>query len=263
MVTWNPSDYQKNSSQQQKWAREVIAKLRLRGDERVLDIGCGDGKVTAELARQLPNGSIVGLDASSQMVEFAAKTFPHIQFVVGDASRLPFTGEFDLIYSNATLHWIYNHVPVLAGIHRSLKPGARIVAQMGGKGCAQGVLDVLAPILRSDRWRTYFQNFGFKFGFHGPVEYRQWMLDAGLEPIRLDLFPKDMTHDGRSGFEGWVRTTWMPFIHAVPESSREAFLKELVDAYVAAHPPDVRGLVHVDMVRLEFEAVRPNPANFH
>lgn len=261
MATWNPTDYRNNSSQQQKWAREVIAKLKLRGDERVLDIGSGDGKVTAEIAAQLPRGSIVGLDSSLQMVEFARSQFAgeraNLSFVHRDASQLAFDQEFDLVFSNATLHWIPDHRPVLAGISRALKPGGRFLAQMGGKGCADDVRAVLNVMMASAKWREHFQDFSHFHAFYSPQEYRPWLDAAGLHPMRIDLFPKDMTHQGREGLAGWLRTTWMQYIHAVPKDQQEAFLTELVERFIEASPIDEQGLAHVAMVRLEVEAVKP------
>jgi trans-aconitate 2-methyltransferase len=256
MPVWNATDYSRNSSQQQKWARELIAKLHLRGDEQVLDIGCGDGKVTAELAAHLSQGRIIGLDASPSMIEFARKTFPNLAFVVGDAARLEFSEQLDLIFSNATLHWIWDHAPVLAGISHALKPGGRVVVQMGGQGCAADVLAVLDGMMNSSRWATYFCDFKFRYGFHGPAEYRQWLQRAELQPIRIELIPKDMTHAGREGLAGWLRTTWIPFIQAVPEKDREAFLDELVSRYLDRHSLDADQMAHVKMVRLEYEAVK-------
>ncbi len=92
-VVWSAADYASNSVVQQTWARELIAKLKLRGDERILDVGCGDGKVTAEMARAIPKGQAVGVDASRQMIEFAAKTFPagknpNLGFRVMDAREI-------------------------------------------------------------------------------------------------------------------------------------------------------------------------------
>src|SRR4051812_17689039 len=132
MTTWNAQDYARNSSQQQIWARELIAKLNLRGGERLLDIGCGDGKVTAELASMLPRGSAVGVDVSREMIGFANDNFapddsPNLSFARMDASNLTFEREFDVIFSNAALHWIRDHRPVLRGIARSLRPGGRIL----------------------------------------------------------------------------------------------------------------------------------------
>ena len=97
---WNAADYAANSTVQQTWARELIARLKLGGDEHILDVGCGDGKVTAEIARALPRGSVTGMDASPQMIEFAKKTFPasafpNMRFRVMDARKIKFDRQFD------------------------------------------------------------------------------------------------------------------------------------------------------------------------
>ena len=115
---WNAVDYAKSSSIQQQWARELIGKLKLKGSEKLLDIGSGDGKVSAEIASCLPNGSVVGIDSSEAMValaqsKYSTDVFPNLRFQRGDASRLMFDNEFDVVFSNATLHWILDHKPVL------------------------------------------------------------------------------------------------------------------------------------------------------
>jgi trans-aconitate methyltransferase len=259
MPTWNPHDYHNNSSQQQIWARELIAKLHLHGDERVLDIGCGDGKVTAEIASLLPRGCIVGIDKSPDMIQFATRNFPsqefpNLSFEQMDASTLRFRDEFDVIFSNAALHWIYDHRPVLHGISAALKPTGRILLQMGGSGNAAGVLATVSSIMREPEWSPYFENFTFRYGFHGPADYQQWLTSAGLQPHRVELIPKDMIHPTIDAFTGWLRTTWIPWIQSVPESRREEFIHHLVEHYVKSHPPDSAGRVHVEMVRLEVEA---------
>jgi trans-aconitate 2-methyltransferase len=109
LAKWNAADYAANSVVQQTWARELIAKLDLRGGEHILDVGCGDGKVTAEIARAVPRGSVTGVDASSQMIAFAKKTFPakkfpNLKFQVMDARKIKFARQFDVIFSNAALH---------------------------------------------------------------------------------------------------------------------------------------------------------------
>src|ERR1035437_7083169 len=101
-IKWNAADYAANSVVQQAWARELIAKLNLRGDERVLDVGCGDGKVTAEIARALPCGSVMGVDASAEMIAFARKAFPsseisNLKFQITDARQISFGKKFDCI----------------------------------------------------------------------------------------------------------------------------------------------------------------------
>lgn len=258
---WDPHEYEKHSSAQQKWAHELIEKLALRGDEDVLDVGCGDGKVTVELARRVPQGSVTGVDSSATMIELAQTRYPprkfrQLRFQQADASALAFRSAFNVVFSNAALHWIVDHRPVLVGISRSLRPGGRILLQMGGKGNAEAVLAVLEEMIQSAAWREYFNGFSFPYGFYGPEEYRLWLADAGLSPRRVELKPKDMVHSGAEGLAGWYRTTWLPYTQRVPEERREAFIAEMVERSLAAHPLDENGLSHTVMMRLEVEALK-------
>lgn len=259
---WDADGYSKASSQQQRWARELISGLGLKGDERLLDIGCGDGKITAELAGMLPEGSVTGVDVSPEMIGFARQAFPpevcpNLEWQVMDASALTFEGGFDLVFSNATLHWLIDQRPVLAGIARALEPGGRLAVSMGGRGNAAEVITVLASLVCSDEWRDFFSDPENPYGFYGPEEYRGWLEEAGLEPVRIELIPKDMTQPGRDGLAAWVRTTWLPFTSCVPEVRREDFIYRIVDTYLETHPLDAEGLAHVEMFRLEVEALKP------
>ena len=155
-VRWNPAEYAAHSAVQQSWAHEVIARLQLRGDEHLLDVGCGDGKVTAELARALPHGSVTGADASPQMIEFAKKCFSatefsNLRFRVMDARKIKFDRQFDLVFSNAALHWVDDHETILRGAAAVLKTGGRLVVSCGGKGNAHEVFLALRPEMRLKR----------------------------------------------------------------------------------------------------------------
>jgi trans-aconitate 2-methyltransferase len=258
MTQWNAHDYNQHSSEQQKWANELIDKLNLTGDEHLLDVGCGDGKVSAAIAGRLARGKVVGVDKSREMIDFACANFsaPNLSFAQCDASSLKFDAEFDVVFSNAVLHWIVDHRPVLDGIFRALKPGGRVLLQMGGRGNAADVLVAATELTRDPKWREYFTDFHFHYGFYGRDEYGPWLQDAGLIARRVELIPKDMTHNSTDAFAGWIRTTWVPWIQAVPEARRGEFLEAFVSRYVRAHPPDPSGAVHVKMVRLEVEAGR-------
>jgi trans-aconitate methyltransferase len=249
MSTWNAQDYHQHSSEQQRWARELIAKLSLRACERILDIGCGDGKITAEIARQLPEGSAVGIDNSDDMIRFAnanfpPESYPNLRFRLLDASRLDFSSEFDVIFSNACLHWIFDHRPVLHGIARALKPGGKSLLQMGGAGNAADILAIIEDLRKVDPWGPYLRTVTFRYGFHHPDDYHRWLIEAGLEPLRVQLIPKDMIHPGPAGLAGWIRTTWHPYTHAIPEPLRQSFIDEIVRRYLARYPLDSQGNVH-------------------
>ncbi len=261
MNQWNPNEYHQHSSQQQKWATELLAKLALKGHERILDIGCGDGKITAEVAQHVPNGLVVGLDASAEMIEFARKEFPveeiwNLRFKLGNAQSLDFQEEFDWVISFACLHWVLDHRPVLKGIRQALCPEGRVMLQLGGKGNAAEVARVVFDVIARPLWADYFGGFTFPWGFYSPDEYRPWLNEADLVPTRLELIPKDMTHEGRKGLDGWLRTTWMPYWQRVPTDLQQQFLDEIVQEYLKSHSMDSDGLIHVPMVRLEIEAIK-------
>jgi len=240
---WNAAAYAANSVVQQTWARELIAKLNLRGDESILDVGCGDGKVTAEIARALPNGLVVGADASPQMIAFAKRTFP--------AKKFP-----NLIFSNAALHWVDDHQAILRGAAVVLKAGGRLVVSCGGKGNAHDVFLALRPEMRLKRWREFFRQMPLPYFFYAPADYEKWLPKFGFKIQKIKLAPKDATYEGAEGLATWLRTTWIPYVQRVPENLREEFIAAVTQRYLAKHPPDADGKVHVKMVRLEIDAVK-------
>lgn len=258
---WEAQEYAKHSSAQQGWARELIAKLDLQGNEHILDVGCGDGKVTAKIAAHVPNGSVVGVDNSPSMIELAqteypVAEYPNLSFQLEDARELSFDQRFDIVFSNAALHWVRNHRPVLESIWRSLRPGGRTLLQMGGSANAASILSVLDRMKEDGVWKPYFEGFAFPYGFHGPNEYEIWLKQSGLQPVRVELIQKDMTHEGQTGLAGWIRTTWLPYTERIPEQKREMFIGEIVERYLRKYPPDSEGNTHVRMVRLEVEAIK-------
>lgn len=257
--TWNAEDYERNSQTQLKWAKELIDKLSLIGTEDVLDLGCGDGKVTVDIARSVNHGSVIGVDNSISMIELAKERYPpnqhsNLSFKVMDATDLTFEECFDVVFSNAALHWVINHKPVVDGLFRSLRPCGKILLQMGGKGNASDVLTVLSEIQSYPEWQPYFEGFEFPYSFLGIEEYETLLLDAGFKINRVELIPKDMVHDGKSGFEGWIRTTWLPYTEQIPEEIRDEFINAISKRYLETTPMKSDGKVHVAMVRLEVEA---------
>lgn len=259
---WNAQDYAKNSQNQLQWALELIPKLRLQGNEALLDIGCGDGKITAELARCLPKGRAVGVDSSKEMVKlsqhsFPMKDYPNLSFQIMDARKLTFQEEFDRVFSNAALHWIVDQKPVLRGVQRSLKQCGRLLFQMAGKGNARDILSIIDELAEMEPWKNFFNNMRFPYGFYDPEEYKVFLHGAGLVINRVELFSKDMKFDCAESLAGWVRTTWLPFTDRLPIKLRAKFVELIVNRYLEQHPVDSTGIIHVGMMRIEVEAYKP------
>ena len=258
---WNAADYAANSAAQHAWARELIAKLDLRGDERVLDVGCGDGKVTAELARAVPCGAVTGIDASPEMIEFARTTFSpsaasNLDFQVMDARQIQFDRKFDLVFSSSVLHWVDDHPAFLRGAAAALKPGGRLHVSCGGKGNAQDVFLALRPEMRRSCWAPFFRRMAKPYFFYTPGDYQKWLPKFGFIARHIGLAPKDAVYDGPEKFTAWFRTTWLPYTQRVPEKLQEEFIAAVTQRYLSKHPLDATGRVRVRMVRLEIDALK-------
>ena len=256
---WNAADYAANSVVQQAWARELIARLNLWGNEHILDVGCGDGKVSAEIAQAVPRGSVVGVDASPQMIKFARATFPpgkvpNLKFQTMDARKIRLERQFDLVFSNAALHWVDDHRAFLRGVAAGLRSGGRLVVSCGGRGNAQDVFVALRPEMRLKRWREFFRRIPKPYFFFSPADYERWLPKFGFKTLGVRLVPKDAVYAGRGNFAAWLRTTWLPYVQRVPENLRADFIAAVADRYLARHPPDDIGRVRVRMVRLEIDA---------
>jgi trans-aconitate 2-methyltransferase len=261
MYSWDPKYYSSNSSAQKNWGIELLAKLNFKGNERLLDVGCGDGKLSAEIARSLPDGSVLGIDLSEEMITFAKnhypqEKFPNLSFMQIDASELTFDSEFDIVYSNAVLHWIKAPQAALKGFWKSLKPEGVFLAQFGGRGNAAELLKVVDSIIEDKKWNSYFKDFVFPYGFYGPEEYGKWLKAAGFSVKRLELISKNMALEGETGLFAWIASTWLPYTQRIPDELEEDFINEVVSLFVRKNPPDDKGHVHLQMKRLEIEACR-------
>jgi trans-aconitate 2-methyltransferase len=259
MHQWNPDDYEKHSSAQKKWGGALIEKLQLSGDEHVLDIGCGDGGLTVMIAARLPRGAVTGIDLSCEMIAHAQSRYPTAKyltcrFACMDAREMVYESLFDVAFSNAALHWIQEQDLLLGRVFSALKPGGRLLFQMGGYGNAAGFFAVARTLMAEHPWKDVFSGFSPGWKFCSDEEYTAMLECAGLTPVRVELIPVDMVHGNRQELEGWIRTTWLPFLERLPDSGKEEFITDLTDHYLASHPPDREGRTCVKMVRLEVEA---------
>jgi trans-aconitate 2-methyltransferase len=236
MTEWNAAGYDAISALQKAMAEEVLSLLKLYGSERVLDVGCGNGKITAEIASRLPNGSIVGVDASAAMIAFASSHFdpalhPNLHFEVADARRLPFHGEFDLVVSFNALHWISQQQEPLRAIRSAMKSNALAQLRLVPAGPRKSLENVLEETRSSSRWIRYFGNFHDPYLHLTPEEYARLAEDSGFRVRSLHTADKSWDFHSRAGFEAFSAVTMVEWTQYLPAEEKPRFITDVLDRY--------------------------------
>jgi trans-aconitate methyltransferase len=245
MTEWNAADYNRQSNLQEAMAEEQLARLTLAGDERILDVGCGNGKITAEIAARVPHGSVLGVDPSQNMIAFAADHFgpavrPNLRFEVADARCLPYRKEFDLVVSFNALHWVPEQDAALRSIRTALKPAGRTLLRMVPEGRRKCLEDVIEDVRQSPRWAAYFRGFQKPYVHFTPKEYRALAERNGLRVLQIHTEDKAWDFKTREAFVAFCRATCVEWTRFLPESDWEAFITDFLDRYraVAADRPE-------------------------
>jgi SAM-dependent methyltransferase len=244
--SWEAKSYAENGAFVHELAGGVVEWLAVRVGERVLDLGCGDGQLTARLAAA--GAKVRGADASAAMVEAARGR--GVEAVVSQAEALPFAdGSFDAVFSNAALHWVRGQDEMMGEVRRVLAPGGRFVAEMGGLGNVAAILVALRAVLGRHGLveREQDQNY-----FPSPAAYRRRLEEHGFTVERIELIPRP-TPLPESGMAGWLRTFRRGVLDSLPEPLRAAVVEEAV-ALLKPALCDEQGNWTADYVRLRFVA---------
>ncbi len=245
MTEWDATDYARISALQEAMADEVLALLDLKGSERVLDVGCGNGKITAEVAARVPQGAVVGVDPSQEMIAFASSHFgaairPNLRFQVADARHLPFREEFDLIVSFNALHWIPQQDEPLRSIRAAMKPDGLAQLRLVPAGERKSLENVLEDTRLSPRWAHYFREFHDPYLHLTPEQYAKLAERDALHVLRTHTEAKTWDFKSRSAFFAFGSVTFVEWTRFLPETERPAFITDVLDRYrpVAADQPD-------------------------
>ena len=243
---WNPQQYAEHARFVAELGAPVVEWLAPQPGERILDLGCGDGALTAKI--RAFGCTVLGVDSSPAMVA-AAKTFG-IDAWVMDGQTLQFDEAFDAVFSNAALHWMKEPEQVLAGVWRALKPGGRFVGEFGGQGNVSAFVAALESAL-SHRGVMVASPWFFPHA----EEYRRLLQAQGFAVERLVLFPRPTPLPG--DITDWLETFAQPYLAAVPVPEQRRFVSEVTEALRPALC-DAEGNWTADYVRLRFLARKPN-----
>lgn len=252
---WKGESYAKNSDSQKSSAEDYLSGLNLNSVSSVLDVGCGDGKITAAIAKALPGSVVIGVDISPSMIDFAHAAFssyPNLKFLVEDASAIDFHEKFDLITSFTVMQWVLEQTQALERFEKALKPGGRLCIQMP-TGLPSAMEQALEKTTRAEKWRNYFTQFSPPWKFYQPEEYRSLLENAQFSLTRLETVIKHEKFPTRAAFQGFLRQ-WFPYLRPLPADLKDIFLDQLVDSYLNLLPVDEKGQVSFIVTRLEVEA---------
>lgn len=229
---WDPEFYRRHARQPER-GLDLVAALSIKGDERILDVGCGDGQVTAALARRVPQGSVVGLDISERMIVGAQTTYADIKnlsFVCHDIATFSTQEKFDVIVSFNTFHWVENQPEAIKNIYNALKKGGRFFMIMSARDDQSPTAQVFA----SDRWKKQIRQKKETYFGRTAEEMEKLLQQAGFEEYKVHCETLEATFASREEFLN-KQLTWVPYATGLTGQEARDFAQDIVDRTAALH----------------------------
>ena len=226
---WDAATYDRVSTPQVQMAEAVLDRLDLRGDEAVVDAGCGSGKVTLMLLERLPNGRVVAVDQAASMVEHAREALAGRAATVfqADLTELELDEPVDAVFSNAVFHWIPDHDRLFARLHALLAPGGRLVAQCGGEGNVERFHEAARTVGATAPYAEYLAGWEGPWNFAGPAETTARLEHAGFSEAETWLEPYPVSPDDP---EDYLRTVCLGYhLEELPEQLRAAYVRAVLE----------------------------------
>ena len=206
LMSWDPQDYQKRHAYVFQYGEALLDLLAPQAGERILDLGCGAGQLTAAIART--GAMVFGIDSSPEMIAQALANFSALDFRIGDATNFSVDQPLDAVFSNAALHWVRNAEAVAACVSRALKPAGRLVAELGGRGNVQSIANAIREVLGPVELPWFFPSIG---------EYTSVLETHGLEVRRAELFDRPTRVEGEDGMEHWLSVFGGSLVAGMPD----------------------------------------------
>lgn len=245
---WDAGTYHRVSVPHEEWARSVLDRLPLEGNETVLDAGCGSGRVTGLLIERLPEGRVVAVDGSPSMIEKVRETLrPRDEALVSDLTELELDQQVDAVFSSAVFHWVLDHDLLFRCLTAVLRPGGAIAAQCGGAGNIDRLRKISDEVASSEPFASYFEDFDEPWNYAGAEETEARLTAAGFVDVRCWLQPWTIEPPEPAEF---LRTVCLgPHMDRLPGELRAPFVERVLEE--EPHP------LQMEYVRLNIEARKP------
>jgi len=255
---WNAEVYDRIGTPMRGWAQQVIDDMALKGDETVLDAGCGSGSVTFDLLKKLPRGKIYAVDASAEMIAslrrgIEERGVTNVVPIQASLTDITLPEQVDIVFSNAVFHWIPDDDALFGCLYRATKPGGRLRAQCGGYGNNAHVLESVAAVRKQPRFEPHLRGFTDSKKYRTPDEAKAALERAGWRDVRASLFAAPVPFERNDDAALYVQTILLrDHVARLPEADRDAYARSVVEETVRRY-----GAPYVaDYVRLDLWAAR-------
>jgi trans-aconitate methyltransferase len=242
-MKWDTSLYDGKHSFVTKYGEGMLELLIAKPGERILDVGCGTGHLTSQIAQT--GAAVIGMDSSAEMIATAQTAYPDVPFIVADASDFAFDQPFDAVFSNAALHWVHRAEEAVVCMSRALKSGGRFVVEFGGKGNVERIYSTLEQTIREMAGIrisavNYFPSIG---------EYASLLEKHGIQVANAMLFDRfTRLEDGDEGIGNWIRMFRRAALEQLPDEMKSAVIDRVKERLHGALFKD--GAWHADYRRL-------------
>lgn len=252
---WNGKEYAKHSKSQEKDANALLKNIPLKGDENILDIGCGDGRFTLLLATQYTKGDVIGIDPSDSMMNKAnsLKKPQNLTFLKEKAETYSLPKRFDLIVSIHTLHWVKDQKQALSNMLNHLKPGGKIYFILAPSKEGLPFDRALKSTLK--KWHKEFAHFENNQYFYDMETYRKLLVDAGFHVNNISYTFNEKKYQNQTELANWIKQ-WLPHYKYLSKDKNELFLQDLMDAYLTETKSEKDQTISWGEYVLQVEAVK-------
>lgn len=243
---WDAATYDRVSDPQVAMAQRVLERLDLTQGERVLDAGCGSGRVTELLLER--GAEVVAADQSASMVEAARERLKgRARVMQADLAEIELDEPVDAVFSNAVFHWVPDHDRLFAALYAALRPGGRLVAQCGGRGNVERFHEGARVVGEREPYAPYLSGWVGPWNFAGPEETTRRLEAAGFAEVECALEPWPVTPDDPTGY---LRSVCLGYhLERLPEELRAPYVRDV--------QAELGNPLELDYVRLNIDARRP------
>jgi len=226
--------YRQASKHQKEWGHKLIADINFTGHEIILDLGCGDGVLTAELSMLVPNGKVVGIDSSDSMINTAKQlSTNNLTFVCLDINELNYSNKFDIIYSNAALHWVKNHGKLLQNCYTALKPGGQLTWNFAADGTCENFYAVIDSVMSLPLYHEYFISYECPWYMPQKDEYISLMKKIEFQTFNVEYENMDRYFADADEMTKWIdQPSIVPFLAYLPDDMKHGFRDLIVNKMI-------------------------------